>query len=398
MYIFFDKKVCKKYTKIPCCYQPADKISMTKKISITVLALGILFSPLAVHSTEGTVVFGPYLQRMTNNAVTIMLYTATPEKLTLSYKASDTDDWQTITDEYNYFLHRYRITNINPSETVTYYFSDDTEPLTSEYSFEMHGSKTTDTPLRMIVFGDSGTGNDVQAELTAQMAAWEPSILLHTGDIAYDSGTVSELINTFFLPYQELLAVTPFYGTMGNHDYTTENGAPYKQFFETPLAAGGKEDYYAFNLDGVHFISLNSNLPYTTDSKMYRWLEGDLKRTAAAWTIVFFHHPIFSSGPHGSTSDMDTTLLPLFSQYGVDLVLNGHDHAYERNAAVDGVTTIVTGGGSAPLYTQTTDNPHSVVFNSIYHFLGLTITDTEITVDAIDADGVTFDHFTLEKN
>ena len=111
---------------------------------------------------------------------------------------------------------------------------------------------------------------------------------------------------------------------------------------------------------------------------------------------MFFHQPPYSSGAHGSTTDMQTTLVPLFEQYDVDLVLNGHDHNYERFDKINGVQYIVTGGGGNSLYPIGTELSESAYFLSENHFVGLTISNDELQIEAIDEDGFVFDAVTLE--
>ncbi|HBY73452.1 MAG TPA: serine/threonine protein phosphatase, partial [Candidatus Kerfeldbacteria bacterium] len=266
---------------------------------------------------------------------------------------------------------------------------------TQIHTFTTQKDITNDNPLRVAVFGDSGVGTTTQYEVASEVTSWKPELILHTGDIAYSSGTEQEFIDYVFTAYSNLFSEIPFYGSIGNHDYTTEEAEPYKDLFETP-ANGDDEDYYSFNYDNIHFVSLNSNLDYSVDSEMYNWLEADLADTNKKWIIVFFHHPPYSSGDHGSTTDMQDTIVPLFEEHNVDLVLNGHDHNYERFDKINGVQYIVTGGGGNSLYEMGTELDESALFLSENHFVGLTISNASIELEAIDEDGFMFDSLTLE--
>jgi hypothetical protein len=135
---------------------------------------------------------------------------------------------------------------------------------------------------------------------------------------------------------------------------------------------------------------------YTPGSAQYTWLENDLANTDKLWKIVFFHWPPYSTGPHGSYKSVRYALGPLFAQYGVDLVFNGHDHDYERSIA-GGTVYIVTGGGGAPLYDQVSSNPYSVYFTRTYHCVSGSIDGGTLVSTGVRPDGTQFDSFTLHK-
>jgi len=369
-----------------------------KKISILLIVLAIGYAPnfTQADTSQSGLTIAPYLQRQTNHAITILADTNTAESLQLYYKKSDARLWKHITDTTPSTTHRYRLTSLKRGKTYSYYLASGTTRLTQDLEFSTAHTITDATPLRIAVFGDSGNGSIDQYEVASAMAQWSPDLFLHTGDIAYNSGTTQEFIDKVFTVYSSMLSSVPFYASIGNHDYTTDAAGPYKSLFETPTGSG-TEDYYSFTYDKqVHIVSLNSNLDYSVGSTMYNWLNQDLSdHINAPWIIVFFHHPVYSSGEHGSTAGMQTTLQPLFEQYNVDLVLNGHDHDYERFASINGVQYIVTGGGGNTLYTQSTTVPESALFESIHHFLGITITPEELKLQAIDNTGYVFDSVTL---
>lgn len=390
-----------------------------RSLCIGIIAVvACIFPAEAQPNTNTRLSIGPYLQHVTPTHATIIARTNTTEQLTLHYRVVDGNNawkqWKSLTDTQSRKIHRYRISSVNDSEsntavdmngaTIEYHLRQGTKRITRVYTCALQRNTiTAKHPLRVAVFGDSGGLTAEQFQVALQMQAWAPDLFLHTGDIAYEEGAVDQFVQTFFRPYQPLLTRSPFYGSIGNHDYATDEAGPYKTFFELPQEHSTTEEYYSFDYgdnDGralVHFVSLNSNIALTNGSAQYRWLRYDLAASDAAWEIVYFHHPIWSSGEHGSTPTFADTLMPLFSQHGVDLVLNGHDHNYERNERVDDVLTIVTGGGGKSLYEQKNENEHSVVFESVYHFVGLRISPRQIRIQAIDTTGAVFDTFTLAQ-
>lgn len=373
------------------------KLWNTRLVSV-LCSLFVAATPIFTSAglLDSGITIGPYLQRVSTNAATILVRTDEAQQVTLNYRAVDASKWKTSTESTTATTHRYRVTSLKRGQSYEYYLTNSSGArLTQTYTFTTQRAITNANPLRVAVFGDSGVASTTQYEVASEMAAWQPELLLHTGDIAYDSGTEQEFIDKFFVVYSSMLSEMPFYGSIGNHDYTTDSAAPYKDLFETSKNSG-TEDYYSFNYDNTHFVSLNSNLNYSVGSDMYEWLDADLAATTKKWVIVYFHHPPYSSGEHGSSPELQSILVPLFEEHNVDLVLNGHDHTYERFNTINGVQYIVTGGGGSSLYDLVDELDESALFLSENHFVGLTISHKQLRIQAIDEDGFVFDSVTLK--
>ncbi|MGD8353145.1 MAG: metallophosphoesterase [Pseudomonadota bacterium] len=221
----------------------------------------------------------------------------------------------------------------------------------------------------IVVYGDSRTGHREHRWLVEGMATLGPEAVFHTGDLVTD-GRLADNWITFNDIASQLPSGTPIYPALGNHEHESEL---YFDNFELP----GNERWYAVDdLPGVKFIVLDSgsDLSSATNadpaSEQYAWLESELKSSVSdtVYTLVAFHYPLYSTGYHGSDEkDLADDLVPLFEQYGVDAVFNGHDHDYERST-VDGIRYIVTGGGGAPLRNQAGTSEYSDVFAKAYHF------------------------------
>jgi len=132
---------------------------------------------------------------------------------------------------------------------------------------------------------------------------------------------------------------------------------------------------------------------------MLQWLQTDLAASTARWSFVFFHHAMFTTGPHAADTtlaDMVATLEPVFSQYDVDIVFNGHDHAYERSVPQNGVIYIVSGGGGASLYDVSTGD--DIFFAaSAHHVVRVQLDGCILSLRAIDAAGALLDQIALAK-
>ncbi|HXE73163.1 MAG TPA: metallophosphoesterase, partial [Candidatus Nitrosotenuis sp.] len=246
--------------------------------------------------------------------------------------------------------------------------------------------------FRFAALGDCGAGTPAQAQIAARIVADRPELVVLTGDIAYDEGSARQLQERFFIPYRQLLARIPFFPCLGNHDVRTRDGAPYLEAFHLP----GRERYYSFDWGDVHFVALDSNLPFGPGTAQDRWLASDLAAAGRPWKVVYFHHPPYSSGPHGSSQALRQAWTPLFARHGVQLVLSGHDHIYQRSRPIEGVTYVVTGGGGASLYSVGPAE-WSVAAASRHHYLRLEAGPSSLKGEAVDAAGQTFDRFELSR-
>ncbi|MDF1527295.1 MAG: metallophosphoesterase [bacterium] len=221
----------------------------------------------------------------------------------------------------------------------------------------------------VVIYGDSRTGDSMHRLMMEGMASLTPEAVFHTGDLVND-GRVADNWVTFNNIASQLPSGTPFYPALGNHEHES---SLYFDNFELP----GNERWYSVNdIEGLKFIVLDtgSSLAAATSlieaSTQYHWLESELSSSISStdFTIVTFHYPLYSTGQHGSDEPgIRDDLVPLFQQYGVDTVFNGHDHDYERST-VNGIRYIVAGGGGAPLRDQKSISSDSDLFVKAYHF------------------------------
>jgi len=194
--------------------------------------------------------------------------------------------------------------------------------------------------LKFAVIGDNGTGERPQYDAGEQLAAWHARfpfpLVVMMGDNIYGSDRPQDFVKKFEAPYKTLLdAGVKFYASLGNHDSR-------EQRFYKLFNMDGKL-YYSFKApkEDVRFFALESTY---MDPDQVKWIADELQKSGEKWKIVFFHHPLYSSGKtHGSQVKLREVLEPLFIRYGVSLVLNGHDHTYERITPQNGIQYFVEG-------------------------------------------------------
>ncbi len=195
--------------------------------------------------------------------------------------------------------------------------------------------------VKFLVIGDSGTGDRYQVETAQTMWTarsifpYEFAIML--GDNLYGSERPQDYARKFEQPFKPLLdANIEFYASLGNHDDPN-------QMYYKPFGMGGKR-YYTFQKGDVRFFALDSNY---MDRDQQRWLEQELSQSKSKWKIAYFHHPIYSSGGrHGSEVDLRAIVEPLFLKYGVNVVIAGHEHFYERLKPQKGIHYFTAGGAA----------------------------------------------------
>jgi len=339
---------------------------------------------------SGTLTRSPYLNMPTDTSIVVrwrtsqavvgrVRYGISSAALTLSMDESvaRTDHEVRLTGLTPYTRYYYSVgsaldtltpetTDVTSVRSGTYTFAT---PTADDYTFRTTPTPGTATNTRIWVVGDCGRGSATQAAGRDAYYNWMgsrvPDLNLQLGDNAYNSGTDSEYQSGYFAMYPTIFRKMPQWSCLGNHDAnnTTPGGGgpfsyPYFDMFTFPTAgeaggvASGTEHYYSFDYGNIHFVCLDSNSstrtvdnPATTgvneDGPMAAWLRQDLASTTRTWIIAFFHHPPYSKGSHDSDTEaamvqMRTNFNPILETGGVDLVLTGHSHNYERSVLLDG--------------------------------------------------------------
>jgi hypothetical protein len=247
--------------------------------------------------------------------------------------------------------------------------------------------------VRFAVLGDLGERTADQFAVLDQLETVRSDFVLLAGDLAYDDGRRDEFEANVFGVYGDMMGQVPFFPASGNHDYRTEDAKPFREAFALFENGGseGRERWYSFDWGRVHVAVLDTE---KISDVQAQWLDRDLAASDRPFEIVLLHKPPFSSGSHGSDGDVQSTFVPIFAKHGVDLVLAGHDHDYERTNPIDGVTYIVSGGGGRG--TKDVGDSEFTAFSlQVAHFVHVTVDPTRLRAVAIDALGEPFDEIEL---
>lgn len=344
------------------------RIRSTGCLSLCVLPLLMmlltLIQPTTLYagSSFPRVTRGAYLQSGSGTNMVVRWRTALPTTSVVRYgrEIDRLDHSSTAPGQSK--DHIVPLINLEPG--TLYYYSVGTHDRVlqgdRENRFRTSPPPGSDEPIRVWVLGDPGTDYPVQRAVRdsyLHFSGFKPTDLILTlGDNAYRRGTDFQFQKGFFEIYREIFKRTVVWPALGNHDArsadaATESGVYFDVFtLPTQGQAGGvpsgAEAYYSFDYGNVHFICLNSHdADLDTNSPMLEWLRRDLASNSRRWTIAYWHHAPYSKGSHDSDGDKKEEVrmneireraLPVLEGGGVELVLCGHTHLYERSFPLKG--------------------------------------------------------------
>jgi len=330
------------------------------------------------------IIKGPYLQQVTQDSMVVMWETdeAAPSRVDYGLAAPGE---RFVEDPSPHTIHEVTLTGL---ATGTAYRYNVTSGATTSVASTFATAPEFPQPFRMVVYGDSRSYPATHAAVAAGIAASRPDIVLHTGDLV-SGGAYGEFGQQFFTPARDLMLDTPLLPSLGNHE---DNSSWYFDLLSLP----GNERWFAFTYGCARIICLDTNASHSPGSAQHNWLLSELTSAecaAAAWRIVYFHHPPYSAtAKHGDDWGVRLTLVPFFEQHRVNVVFSGHSHAYERYAN-NGIVYIVTGGGGAPLHGLQSRivPPTRLAGASVYHFVVADITTASMRIAARRSNGKDFD-------
>jgi hypothetical protein len=358
---------------------------------IRTVAAAALLAVAATVSHAATLVKGPYLMQPTTDSVTVCWVSDTEStggtvRYALGATADPTKGHAIVEQGAPTRYHRVRIGGLKAYTRYAYQVTESGQAATPATFVT---AALPRQPFHFIAYGDCRTQPAVHASVLARMATFHPDFVIQTGDLVAD-GTNEAQWDVFWKTATPLMRETPYYPALGNHE---KEGAPYFRYFGVPAE-------YSFDYGNIHFVALDSNRPETEFAAQEKFLRDDLlAHQNAIWRIVFFHHTVYTCVDKPDRRELakalSARLEPIFKAGHVQMVINGHDHDYQRHVGPTGITYLVTGGGGAPLYTVTPDTPYVKVAKMTYNDCEITVDGTTINVRAVAPDGTEIDKFTL---
>lgn len=250
-------------------------------------------------------------------------------------------------------------------------------------------------PFRFVAFGDTRTGHDVHAAVVRAAALYEPDFFVHTGDMVEVGGIESQW-DLFFQIERPLMAQTPIIPSIGNHDESARGY--YRHYFLQDYWSRGRR-YYAYDWGHLRIVSVDVAIECREGCAQYDFAESVLRDTLGTETfsMMSLHFPPYSSGHHGSDLGVQISIGELAKRYGVELVIAGHDHNYERTVPIDGTTYVVSGSAGAPI-REVKPQSFTAVARTEPHFCVFDVLSDRIEMQTVNLSGRAFDAVTLWPN
>ena len=252
-----------------------------------------------------------------------------------------------------------------------------------------------DTVLNFMIYGDTRTLPWRHRRVAKQISKDNPDFVICTGDLVADGDKFKQWKKQFFNPASSYLNNSVIWPVRGNHE---RDGYYFYELFNT----NNDREYYSFDYANLHVVVIDQFSSSDSYEQLYKWLEEDLAKNSSLWTIISYHKPSFNVGGHASHWGRDI-FLPLFEKYGVDVIVTGHSHLYERflpisTTGAKPIIHIVSGGGGAPpSWPKKSILLEGGSGKSRLHYLNFKIDGNVLKMSANNKRGHAFDEMVLVK-
>jgi hypothetical protein len=359
--------------------------------------------------TNVTLVRGPFIQMPETNKVAVVWRTDAETDSHVDYGLTQSYEAGTVSDATLVREHVIHIPDLQPNTNYFYRVRSGGVTLSDGNFFRTR--RTPDQPFRFVVIGDFGQGTAGMSNIAARIKAMTDfDFKITVGDNIYGvlpcnlDGAPGWYDPFWFDLYAPTMARVPTFVTLGNHDVDTANGQWSVDYFFMPTngPAGQLEKNYSFAYGNAHFAVVDTE-PFQDNQtvimdEIKTWLSNDLAAATQPWKFVFLHRPPWTTvGSHDDQANVKTHLTPLFAQFGVQIVFQGHNHWYERINAINGVHYITTGGAGAGLYNFTARKEYSArLYRDRHSFTVVDVDGTKLKLRQINDLGEQVDEFNLD--
>lgn len=376
------------------------------------LALGFGLYAASPWLLPVSIVEGPMIQQARTDGVTVVWFTSREAPCELIVQTPEGP--RSIESRSAGRRHVAAVESLAPASRYAYSIRGEGNTLTPDGT-AFHTAKPPGEVFSFIAFGDSGRATREQYILGAEMSRQPVDFIVHTGDLIYPDGKRRDYQKKFFRPYRELLSRVAFWPTLGNHDVDKDHdGQPLLDVFELPHNGPpglAPERNYWFDYAGARFVAIDSNVkPEVLRDRIAPWVRQTLSAPGPRWKFAVFHHPPYTTAKHKPDQSVQQFLAPVFEETGVDIVLSGHDHLYERTLPLRGgqpaddgrgVVYVVSGAGGASLYKLKPPAERPPIFakldDSVYSYSLVRVEPDVLTFQQIALGGKVIDEWQLRK-
>ena len=390
---------------------------MRRSLRLHALAAALLVPQLALAAS---IVRGPFLQQTTPTSTLVVVTTDAAARVEA---VADLPGGETTRAGSEGTYHLLRLNGLAPGATIPFHVTIDGAPA-GEGAVRTPGVPGTEAARHAVLGATADTGSagpNARANV-ARLKARGVEAVLTMGDNSYPDGAAGEWSTTFFDVWKGLMPYATLWTGVGDHEYRTPFAQPYLDAVELPEGPQG-ERYYSFDWGDIHVVALDTNciVPMNANemgcdaATMVAWLEEDLAATKAPWKIVTMHRPALATGKYGVYEEIPRALSGSFEKHGVDLVLQAHNHLYERTWPARGGVSVKTGAGAydhpgAPVYV-TAGGGSDYLYESAmppaewtafrqteFQHLVLTLDGGTLGVESVRPDGSVLDRFEIVKD
>ncbi len=360
------------------------------------ILISIILSPgILLFSASEELYIRPHVNNVTTTSAKILWVTETkapPGKVTLKSKQNSQKGESIVSaiEGREELLHTAAFKDLKPFTEYEYTVICNNKRAKGKFITAPEKGRA----IQFVVYGDTRSNPEDHLKVSKAIAIDDPMFVACSGDLVSKGTKWKEWKEQFFDPAEAYLCKSAIWPMRGNHE---KDGKFLYKLFDMP----GNEHYFSFDFGDLHFVILDQ---YIKDKlpEMLEWFENDLKNNNSKWTFVGYHQPTFNTGGHASTWGRKD-FLPIMEKYGVDIVLTGHSHLYERFLPIgpEGkkpIIHIVTGGGGAPL-KKAEKNPALVGGTGIseLHYCFFKINGDTLEMKVKKPDHTIIDQMTLIK-
>ncbi len=339
---------------------------------------------------------GPYIMYTDQTSTVIMWETDEVEPSIVEYGVDKENLYKVIGKESD--LHEVRLEGLKAG--TTYFYRVGNGNKMSEF-FSFRTDPDNHLPFRFVAYSDSQNHPEIHSQLIPLIASEGPAFIIHAGDTVERGGEADRWQTELFDVIRPLAFYIPYYIAIGNHEANSEY---FYRYVSYPYPEGEEqhESYYWFKYGSVFVIVIDSNkYLFGIEDPQHKWVINTLRRPEAIWAglrIAVFHYSAYTDGwgscDYDGSLPIRKNLLPVLEEGGVNLIINGHTHGYERGF-LNGVYHMIVGGGGGDLDHKCNDFPFVQKTEYIHHFVKFDVMCDSVQVDAIDIDGRVFDSFDI---
>lgn len=377
------------------------------------------FDFLLVPELRGNFTRGPFLQNASSRRVQIIWRTLAPADTAVEYGTNSTLGLL-FSDSTLATNHVATLTNLTPDSAYFYRVRSSANGQTAVSPVETFRTLKDSGSLSFVVVGDTGVGSRAQYDIADVMRNAKPDLVLHAGDVIYPSFTYTYADTRCLSVYGPHMKNVPYFFALGNHDLYSGDGPFLDAFYsptnDVPLAVHAAErtspeHYYSFDHGDAHFVVLFA--PFLNQYQLkvgdpqHKWLAADLAASKKPWKFITLHHPMATSALHrfddynangiADRTDVLNSVLPLAAKHGVQMVIAGHDHVYERFNPTNAVYPIVSGGGGVGLYPLVELDAASAQIWIRHNCARVTVEGDRLLLEGLSQTGEVFDTMTIYR-